>query len=237
MLMTMERTGVVSSKCRYIFWVILLTYGGSVSLGAKTFKISAPLESKQTPEIERLISEAYQELDINPQIVRMPAKRALAESSKNSWVDAELVRVAEAEKILPNFIRIPVPLMTLKVSSYSLKTNVEVNSWQSLKGLNVVTLRGFIGITNQLKKYDINFHQTSTMQQAIQMLKVKRMDTVILPEILFSKLKPEKLFKEHEVYKQYITQFEVFHYIHKRHHELVPKLTLEMQKNFTKAQD
>lgn len=114
MLMTMERTGVVSSKCRYIFWVILLTYGGSVSLGAKTFKISAPLESKQTPEIERLISEAYQELDINPQIVRMPAKRALAESSKNSWVDAELVRVAEAEKILPNFIRIPVPLMTLK---------------------------------------------------------------------------------------------------------------------------
>jgi len=132
------------------FILLFVLYSVPFFLLATPFNISAPLVSQQAPKLEAIIVEAYKALNIEVNIIRMPAKRALAESSKNTWVDAELARVADAEKYLPNFIKIPVPLMAMKVSAYSLNTYVDISSWQSLQSFNVVTVRGLVGISSKL---------------------------------------------------------------------------------------
>lgn len=222
------------SKLLSISSLIFIICSVPFSLLAETFKISAPLISKQAPQFETLIIQAYQELNIQVEIIRMPAKRALAESSKNTWVDAELARVAEAEVYLPNFIRIATPLMTAGVNSYSLKNDIDISDWQSLKNYHVVTLRGLIGITSKLKQTNIVFHETSTVEQAIKMLKMDRMDILVLPELLLNEDNLAHLASAGPLQKKTIAQFEVFHFIHKRHENLVPQLTLNLQKQLKK---
>ena len=124
----------------WLFFISFLFALHSPFIFAETFMIAAPSDAKSFPRIEQLMIDVYQNLGFEVQIVGMPAQRALVESGKNTWVDAELARVPAAEKLLPDFIRVPAPLFSMEISSYSLSNGIEVSSWQSLKGLRVVTL-------------------------------------------------------------------------------------------------
>jgi hypothetical protein len=67
---------------------------------------------------------AYQLLGIELEIIPLPAKRALLEAEKGNNYDTELARIEQAEKLLTNFVRIPVSLReigTVAVASKNLK--------------------------------------------------------------------------------------------------------------------
>ena len=216
---------------QWLLIVIAIVFScNSFSTFSKYFKISAPNESKYFPEIELLITNVYQKLNIKTEIVRMPAKRAFVTALKSDWVDAELARIAAVEKLLPDYIRVPISLLALDINSYSVKPEVEISSWQSLSGYKVVILRGFVGITSKLEQHNIDYFETGSIKQAIAMIKADRADVAIMHNALINE--QDKISLQSDIFFKMnkLDQMNLYHFIHKKHSKLVPQFTIELEK-------
>ncbi len=128
---------------------------------------------------------------------------------------------------------IPVPLMALDISSYSIKEEQELLSWSSLRPYKVVTLRGLIGITEKLTKHEISFVESSSIQQALEMVKSKRAELAILPNVMVNADGYIATLNKELFTLNKIDNIEIFHFIHKKHAEIVPQLTLSIEKLIT----
>lgn len=204
--------------CALIYCLAILdAYGG-------TFKIATPIAAKSVPETENLIIRAYQQLGIAAEIIRMPAKRSLIEASKNTWVDAELARVEAAQGILNDYIKVPFALRTFDILAYSNDKLFSISSWAGLRDYKVVTLRGLIGITLKLKQQGIPYHDTTNVEQIFKMLESGRAEVALLPGDFGAKPGQGVIGREFATISK-VGSMELYHFIHKRHSDLVPDLT------------
>lgn len=199
----------------------------------ESFKISAPLIAQLLPDVEAMLVSTYHEIDITAEIIHLPTKRSFEAARKSQWVDAELARVIEAGDLLSDYIRVPVPLLSLNIECISFKALPKTTTWYSLKSYKVVTLRGFISITNRLKEHNIEYYETDSFEQAVAMLKAKRVDVLItakqlLPQPLLTTIQDSSEYQSHV-----IDTVKLFHFIRNRHKAILPQLTQAMQKNFS----
>lgn len=197
------------------------------------FKIAAPLEAKSFPEVEQAILKAYNEMGIQAKIIRMPAKRSLFEASKNTWVDAELGRVAEAEALLKDYIRIPIPLISFEISAYANKEDIDISSWRTMAGYRVATLRGIITITQKLDELDIDYVTTGTVKQVLALVKTGRADVAIIPNGV---IENQQAIEFYRLRSQVLKTVQVFHYIHKKHQPIVDDFSQSLSKLLAKLQ-
>ena len=84
--------------------------------------ISTPNEAFLFPQVLSKVKQAYKELGYNVKFEKLPAGRSILESNRLDIYDAELARVKEAEKLLPNHIRITEPILRMNVRTYSLSS-------------------------------------------------------------------------------------------------------------------
>lgn len=186
------------------------------------FKIAAPLEAKSFPKVEQTILQAYSELGISAKIIRMPAKRSLVEAGKNTWVDAELGRVAAAEAVLKDYTRIPVPLITFEISAYTHQKNINVRSWQDASQYRIATIRGFVAITQKLEEIGADYIAIGTVKQVLALEKTGRVDLAIIPNGLISE---QQISNKGSLRASVLDTVQVFHYVHNKNREIVPELT------------
>lgn len=207
-------------------------------VSAKSIVISTTSEALLYPKIEALIIKAYQKLGHEASIVRMPAERALLEASKAIWVDAELIRVKDAELQLEKFIRIPVVIHSLDIVGYSPHANLEISNWQSLKNYRIATIRGYIGPTKMLDKHKLKYIKTTSLEQAIKLAKSNRVDIVVLLSGMLDSKNSESSSTDIPLYETKLGSITLYHYIHQSHKDMVPQLTKILSKlveeNFSK---
>lgn len=169
-----------------------------------------------------LMKKAYQQLGYQMKLVVMPLERSAYESNKGLMLDAELSRTAEAAAMLPNMVRVKVPIGHIRITAFSRDPAIKIKNWQSLKPWRVDVLRGIYlaKINMQGQKYT----EVNNIQQAIQRLLSDRTDIAVLLGD-----ETEWLLKHHtdqEIYtiEPDLTKTEIFHYVHERHAALVPQL-------------
>jgi len=221
--MVIKRKTKLNFVLSYFHALILCLF--SQEIFADNFKISAPHEAKSIPAIENLILSAYQKINIQAEIVRMPAQRALVEASKNTWVDAELARVEIAEDILKGFIKIPIILSEFSVNSYHVDNTLLISDWQSLTPYKVATLRGLIGVTSKLVQNKIDFHQVNSIKQAVEMVLSHRVDIAIIPSAMTAVENKSPIFDKSVFIINQLDELAIYHFVHKRHSTLIPELT------------
>ncbi|WDE12603.1 substrate-binding periplasmic protein [Thalassomonas haliotis] len=198
----------------------------------RTFYLAAPEEVSFFAETIRVVTQAYNNIGYQVEIVKMPAKRAIHEAVYGDWVDGEVGRTALAGELMTNYTPIDVPLGTLEIYAYflkdRLKATLNASDWLSLSGYRVASIRGFIILTQLLKKHQLDFQLVTHPAQAFEMLLRQRVDLVILAAPIAEQMLKRKQFQQVTSSMKPIEKINIYHYLHNKHQAIVPALTLSL---------
>ncbi|MCC5856121.1 MAG: transporter substrate-binding domain-containing protein [Idiomarina sp.] len=182
----------------------------------------------------RLIEAAYQSIGYQVTLLPMPYPRSWYESNRGAMLDGELARTEEVESESSGMIRIPVPIFQTAATVFTRDPNFRPTQWQDLEGQRIDVLHGTTIITARLG--DIPAQSVSSIERAFMRLKHNRSDVVVLPrEVAQAVLKEMNSEGIHQVSPDLET-WNLYHYIHERHRDIVPALTDALQQVFDAQQ-
>lgn len=180
---------------------------------------------------EQVMAEAYRRLGLGLEVHRLPGERALL-SANDGKLDGELYRKVGMEKMYPHLVIVPVPLLTYEVVVFTRGTRFVVNGWESLRPFNIGFVRG-IKIIEQ-NTQGMTIEPVATMQQAFQKMELGRTDLVVANRASGQAVVKALQLEDVSTLSPPLASFPVFHYLHRKHESLLPKLTAvlkQMQKD------
>ncbi len=221
------------------------SFGGFMNFKSKLLLLSLTLcaytvEAKQTmvftvgegaviQDISILVlKEAYQKLDIDIRVEKMPNARAL-KSANDGTFDGDVSRVKSIEAKFPDLIRVPIEINYLEAQAFSGDKNLSIDGWESLREVNLVSVLGIKFVENNLKKRNIDCNFLPTFTQAMGMLNRGRADAAVFPRIVGIKASREANTPNVVPVGQPLTQLGLFHYINKKHQATADKLAVVLQ--------
>jgi polar amino acid transport system substrate-binding protein len=178
----------------------------------------------RTPHVERILMEAYKRLNIKIKFIYLPAGRSLW-SANNGISDGEAVKIMGIEKTYRNLLMVKIPLTYDALPVYTKDVSFTVSGWQSLKPYRIAYQRGVKIIERNLKGVPIE--GVATTEQAFMMLAHNRVDLVIADANQAADLLPN--YPDIKMLSPAVDSFPVYHYLHKKHADLVPKLEAVLQ--------
>ena len=208
-----------------ILLLIIVTFylTNSEKLFAKTKLIFGKIEGSNLSEISRqVVEEAYQQLDITVQFSEFPARRSL-ESSNRGQVDGETHRIKGINKKYTNLLLIPVPINRVEGLVFTKSKEFVVNGWESLRPYRIGIVRGVIFIEKGTE--GMNVHSATTNEMVFKILDRGRTDISVVNRVsglLYLKKLKLKNIKQLE---PPVKELELFHYLHKKHRDIVPKIS------------
>jgi polar amino acid transport system substrate-binding protein len=194
---------------------------------------SAPMQISTLLEIdpatviaERVLQEAYRRLGMAMVVIKVPGERSLF-SADHGQVDGELYRKLGMEREYPNLRIVPVPLLTYEIVIFTLGTTFVVNGWDSLRPFTIGFVKG-IKIIEQ-NTQGMKLEPTATMRQAFLKMTLGRSDIVLANRNSGLAVLKEMKLQDVKILEPPLATFPVFHYLHKKHEALIPKLTAVLQ--------
>jgi ABC-type amino acid transport substrate-binding protein len=194
--------------------------------GKDTLRI-AKMESPDHRLLMRVVSEAYDRLQIPIEFIEFPGKRSLYEANAG-YVDADLSRVKDVEKEFTSLRRIPTPIFWFEATAFSKSKDLRINGWESLRDLRIGIMRGMVYAEKGVKGLP-RVTIVDKPAHLFKMLDSDRIDVAIFSDINgFALIKELRLPAIHAL-KPALERIEAFHYVHKKHEALVPKLDVIFQ--------
>ncbi len=177
--------------------------------------------------IKDIVRTAYKKIGIEVKFYELPARRAL-EWANAGKTDGDLARIAGTEKKYTNLIRIPIPVMEIKGVVFTKNIKRDIRTWEDLKGLNV-------GIRSGIRYSEIGTRglpriQANTLTQLFKLLALDRID-IALADYDMGRIELHKNFRGSNIHiiGQPLNSAQLFHYIHIKNRELVPRLESVLQ--------
>lgn len=171
---------------------------------------------------ERILIEAYAELGYTIKTERVPAQRALVMANQGD-VDGEAARVPVVEARNPNLIRVPTPLYVNRVAVFTRNTSIDTSQgWDALKGHKLGVAIGYKYIEGMTRRMDRI--RATDYTQLFFMLAENRLDAVVAE--YFEALPNTKSHRLEGVVvlQPFLARKEMYHYLHKKHAHLVPRI-------------
>jgi polar amino acid transport system substrate-binding protein len=181
-----------------------------------------------------ILKTGYKRLGIPIEIVEMPGKRALLESSQGR-IDGEVHRIFRVGDDYPSLIRIPTPINYIEPTVFAKNLKVTVGGCSDLKEHRVGIVRG-VKHAEECAGGMENVQIVNSSKLLMQILHRDRVDVVITARVNgLHQLKELNLEGIHALSPP-LGREPVYHYLHKKHKALVPKIDgvfKEMQKDGT----
>ncbi len=182
---------------------------------------------------EQVVTEAYRRIGMGVVVDKLPGERSLR-SANNGDTDGELYRKLGMDRDYPNLIIVPVPLMTYEIVIFTLGTDFVVHGWDSLRPFTI----GFVKSIKIVEQNTQGMHieVAATLRQAFLKMSLGRSDVVVANKASGMAAIKELNLPDVKMLSPPLATFPVFHYLNKKHAELVPKLTgvlQQMQKDKT----
>lgn len=189
-----------------------------------TFAAVTDLDTRIGAEVLRV---AYAKLGIAINGKELPAARALA-LSNDGVLDGEINRIEGMEKLYPNLIRVPVAIGQMEGVVFTKGLNFPVTGWDSLRPYRIGTRIGLKFA--ELGTVGMNVERVSTVEQSFAKLAAGRVDVVV--EARLSGLWQLQLAGLRGIapLEPPLVKFRLFHYLHKKHANLVPRITAVLEK-------
>ncbi len=221
----MNKFGMLRCKTVFMLFVILLALSSSAYAQAP-LRI-AKMDSPDHLLLMRIVSKAYQKLQVPIEFVEYPGRRALLESSAGV-VDAELSRVYELGLEYPSLIRVPTSIFWFDASVFSKNQAIKVNGWNSLRGLSIGIMRGMLYAESGLKGFS-NVHVLGGSLNLFKFLDAGRVDIVVFSNLNGLYLINKHKFQNIHLLSPGLERIQTYHYVHEKHRALVPKLDAVFQ--------
>ncbi len=228
----MHRRGLVAG-------LVLLACGRGSAFAQnvkRTLRLSAPeYLGYWTTRGSKVVSTAYQNLNIAVDVTLLPTKRALEASNAGDF-DGEVGRVAAIEQHSPNLRRVPTPIGTYVLTPLTIKAaDQNLSTIEALRtsGLHIGTMLGMRTIIDQLP--GIKVDTAVSASAVLQMLAVGRIDVAILPQGALQIFNSALPLEARDALKdavelEPIQAAPLYHYLHKKNADLIPSVDLELQK-------
>jgi ABC-type amino acid transport substrate-binding protein len=179
-----------------------------------------------------IIKEAYKSIDIEIKVNVYTFEGALKQADTGR-VDGELMRAKEVIKIFNphNLTMIPVPLFQRKLSAFIRKDkDISIKEgWKSLETYNIVVVRRVKVVEMEILKHNLQAYPVLSFQQALKMVEKGKADLALLPYFEGLKALNDGNFQEIKVFEPPLKEVQVYHYLNKKHADLVEKITLALQ--------
>lgn len=189
----------------------------------KIIRISTVDTIEKKPALIKVLIDAYAKIGYKVELVLLPSQRSIEENLANPNIDAEFARARGAADALPNCIIVPVSLLKTQSVCFIKDKSIKIETLDDLKKYSVGTIRGFPVVEKAMEKYSPKI--LTTTEQAMKMLNENRVQVVVVIKAL-GKLTIEGLKLENiSITGPPVTEHKIYHYINKRHKNLVPSLT------------
>lgn len=172
---------------------------------------------------DKIIQEVFLRIGIRPEIVHLPAERALI-NADSGIEDGVFVRIAGMEKLYPNLVQVPEKITDYEFTVFSKHPNISVNGWESLKpyGVGIITgwkiLENNIRDTKELLKVD-------TPEQLFGVLDNDRVDIIVYNRYDGYGVLKQLNLKQIRVIEPPLASREMFLYLNAKHKNLVTPVT------------
>ncbi len=202
-------------------------------VGAQEKLVFSMIPGTPLSEIGRLtLTEAYQKIGIMVSFAELPGERALYMSNWGD-VDGETMRIAGIEKKYTNLLKIPVSYVSFQGVVFTKKLDFNVEGWKSLKPYQIGILRGSKFAENGTKGMKRNI--LSNLIQLGKMLKIGRIDLFVESRLNGLKLLQQAKVYNYKILEPPLIQLPLYHYLHKKHKKLVPKIRTSLKTMQTKG--
>jgi hypothetical protein len=173
-----------------------------------------------------ILKEAYRRIGIQINVLEVPAKRGLHNANFGRY-DGEVMRIAGIAKAYPNLIMVPDFVNIMEGVAFSKNKEIQIQGWESLKPYRIGVVRGMKFAENGTKGMERDL--VSNPVQLFKMLDRGRLDIAILSRM--SSLGALKVSGVMGVYvlSPPLTKIKLYHYLHKRHKNLVPQISKTLQ--------
>jgi len=175
-----------------------------------------------------VIKEIYREIDIHANIEPLPAKRAQLQAF-NGLSDGEIMRIYSYGAENTSTIRVPTPYYHLETMAFVRKdSGIIINEFDDLKHYVVAKVRG-VKHTNVATQYARKIVDLNSTKQLMEFVARGRADialtntidgVVTLKQLGINNLIPAPT---------PLARLALYHYLHKKHHTLVPIVDQRIQ--------
>ncbi len=223
-----------------VYTALLVLVMGAATLHAQDRLVLGSGGGPETPQTvisTRILTEAYGRIGIEVERQRFPAPRSLSMANRGT-IDGELHRPILNRDEFPNLIKIPVPILYGELVVFTKDVDFEITGWDSLKpytfGIQASTQE------TSVREKGIQAELVTDADQLFKKLASGRNDIIVIPrglgmDVLKSMLAlpPEGIDPEAlqgiRILEPPLQRDALYHYLHTKHAELVPKITAVLQ--------
>jgi len=183
---------------------------------------SFPIQDDFNAIMRQLVLEAYARVGVKVEIRSFPGERAIIMANSGA-VDGDLFRIAGVEEQYKNLMMIPEAVHQMHMAAFAKDVRFEVKGWASLAPYRISYEIGTKLAEENIK--GMMLEPVVDSMTAFRMLDMGRSDVALESYIggmsVIRSLKLEDIY----VLRPMLETLDMYHYVHKRHRELVPQLT------------
>lgn len=182
-----------------------------------------------------VLPEVYKRLGLNIKITPMPGKRAEKEASTGN-ADGEIMRIWSYGEENPSLIRVPTPYYHLETSAFiRADSNIRVRSREELKSYSLVRVRG-VKHTNNITRGLTRVSDVENSDQLMRFLQEGRAEIALTNTIDGLQVIKERSLEGIVPLPEPLAIEKLYHYIHRDHASLVPKVDAILKEMITSGE-
>ena len=219
-------SGILDACRAVVIAAVLFWQPSNLQAGDNVVVASATDQSRVAAVSETIMVRAYAALGYKLNVLYLPGKQALYKSNHGE-TDAELVRIEAVGRKYPNLVQVPEPLFEVRGMAFSWNNTMRFQSAQDLWGRRVGIVKGIQWAAKiaegQSPKLAENVHHL------FELLANRQIDIALEAQLTGQ---PElKHFPNRGLVMLLETpiQFPVFHFLNKKHHNLIAPLAEEIR--------
>ena len=174
-----------------------------------------------------ILTKAYNRAGIQMKPLFIPLQESLNRSNAG-LNDGEIARIQRITDYAPNLEIIPISVFSIEAVVFSKNKNIKIRSWSELKHHSLVIVKGSKFIEKGTEQ--IPRQLASTYEEALEWLDSGKFDVAVLPRLAALKIIYENKYDQISQISPALQKVDLFHFVHKKNVQLVPLITLELQK-------
>ena len=193
----------------------------------KTKLVFSTIEGSVNAEVSsQVMIEAYKRIGVEIEILAFPGKRTLLVSNSGE-LDGELFRLDGITKKWSNLIPVPIPINYMEGVVITKGKSFKVEGWESLRPYRIGIRRGIRFTDNGTKGMDRQIVDSN--DNLFKLLKHDRVDIIVVTRSNGLQAMKSQEFPNFRILEPPVEVYPLFHYLHIKHKELIPKLEAVLQ--------
>lgn len=175
----------------------------------------------------RVLVKAYQRIGIEIKPIELPAERSLI-NSNNGSLDGEVNRIKGIDRKYKNLLMVPIPVNSFEGVVFTKNYSFSVEGWGSLKPYTIAIRTG--AKFAEKGTSGMRVYKFTTYDKVFELIAKDRYDVCVSSRVVgFYQINKQNLVGI-RVLEPPLERFHLYHYLHKKHKELVPKISASLKR-------